>query len=95
MSVVVVLDPTIVGKDQHPELAPRPADLNGKVVGALWNGRPQEDVVLRGILEHLAETYQLKGTRLWRKPQLYISAPDDMVDEIVEEADAVITGVGT
>jgi hypothetical protein len=92
---IVVLDPTIAVPDQGPGLAPRLDQLDGKVIGALWNGRPQEDAVLDGILKHLAATYRLRGTRMWRKPQLYISAPDDMVDEIVEEVDAVITGVGT
>lgn len=95
MNEIVVLDPTIAGRAKAPELAARPADLHGKVVGALWNGRPQEDRVLKGILAHLEAAYRLKGTRLYRKPQLYTSAPEDMIDEIVDDCDVVITGVGT
>lgn len=95
MSQLVILDPTIVGLEQATRPAARLRNLEGKFIGALWNGRPQEDAVLQGILDHLQERYDLAGTKMWRKPQLYISAPDDMVDEIVTETDAVITGVGT
>lgn len=89
-----VLDPTTPG-DLAPELAARIPDLNGKVIGALWNGRPQEDEVLKGLLARLSEQYQLKATKFYRKPQLYISAPVPLVNKIVGECDAVITGVGT
>ena len=89
-----VLDPTTPG-DMAPALAPRIPDLNGKIIGALWNGRPQEDEVLKGLLARLEERYELKGTRFYRKPQLYISAPIPLVNKIVGECDAVITGVGT
>ena len=89
-----VLDPTTPG-DMAPALSPRIPDLNGKVIGALWNGRPQEDEVLKGLLTRLSERFELKGTRFYRKPQLYISAPIPLVNRIVAECDAVITGVGT
>ena len=89
-----VLDPTTPG-DIAPALSARIPDLNGKVIGALWNGRPQEDEVLKGLLTRLSERYALQGTRFYRKPQLYISAPIPLVNRIVAECDAVITGVGT
>jgi len=92
--VLEVLDPTTAG-NVAPELSSRIPDLNDKVIGALWNGRPQEDEVLKGLLARLSERYQLKGTRFYRKPQLYISAPIPLVNRIVAECDAVITGVGT
>lgn len=95
MYEIEILDPTIVSTEARPQLTPRPADLDGKVVAALWNGRPQEDLVLREILAQLEKRYRLRGTKLFRKPQLYTSAPEDLIDEIVEQADAVITGVGT
>lgn len=95
MYELTVLDPTIAGPTVSPKPAPRLRNFEGKTIGALWNGRPQEDAVLQGILDHIAREYPVKGVRMWRKPQLYISAPDDMVDEIVSETDAVITGVGT
>ncbi len=94
MELFDVFDPTTPG-DTTPDLAPRIGDLDGKVIGALWNGRPQEDEVLKGLLARLSEQYALKGTRFYRKPQLYISAPIPLVNRIVAECDAVITGVGT
>jgi hypothetical protein len=92
--VLEVFDPTTAG-NEAPALSPRIPDLNGKVIGALWNGRPQEDEVLKGLLNRLSEQYQLKGIRFYRKPQLYISAPIPLVNKIVSEVDAMITGVGT
>ena len=96
MNEVEVLDPTSAEPLRtRSKLAPRLAHLDGKVIGALWNGKPQDDIVLKAVLKSLEVTYGLKGTRFWKKPVWAIPTPATTIDEIARECDAVITGVAT
>ena len=90
---VAVLYPTARAKARDVPIAPRLDDLNGKVLGLLWNTKPNGDILLRRIQERLAERFKLSNT-VWRqKPGAAMSA-GNIIKEFSETVDAVINALG-
>lgn len=89
-----LLDPT--GEILQPKvhLAPRPEDLNGKVIGFLDNGYSNVDVLLAKLEAVLSS--RCKFARIVRRciasPQG--TATKETLDQIAEECDIAVTGVG-
>ncbi len=59
--VIVTLDPRDEGSQGPAVLAPRPASLDGKVLGLFSNNKPHSEELLRMISDVIAEHYQIKG----------------------------------
>ena len=58
---IVTLDPRDEGSPGPAAVAPRPASLDGKVVGLFSNNKPHSEELLRMIADVIAERYQIKG----------------------------------
>ena len=58
---IVTLDPRDEGSPGPAIVAPRPASLDGKVVGLFSNNKPHSEELLRMIADVIAERYQIKG----------------------------------
>lgn len=89
-----ILEPYALPIEAPTELASPLESLEGKVVGALWNTKPEGDDVLQQILELLKEEYHLKETRFFKKPSAGAPAKKKLLQEIVPDVDAFIVGVG-
>ena len=77
------------------QLAPRRlTSLDGVRLGLLGNSKLNADAVLLAIGELLGERYALKSVFARKKPSFGKPAPDEIVQEMVENADIVLTGVG-
>jgi hypothetical protein len=87
---LIVLDPTAQPVSARAHLAPRLADLAGRTVGFLDNGKPNSDrfLALLGAPDTVAATLPR------RKPSIGRLAPPDLVDELADRCDLVVTGVG-
>ena len=59
--VIVTLDPRDEGNPGPALVAPRPASLDGKVLGLFSNNKPHSEELLRMIADVIAEHYQIKG----------------------------------
>jgi hypothetical protein len=91
--MMAVLDPTAGAKAKDIPIAPRLEDLNGKVIGLLWNTKPNGDILLRRIAERLCKKYHLSNT-IWRqKPGAAMSA-GPIIQEFSETVDAVVNALG-
>jgi hypothetical protein len=84
----VYLDPTAEREAVARSLAPRPASLEGKVVGLLDISKPRGDVFL-DRLETLLTERGLRTLR-FRKPTFAKVAPIDLRHEIATKCDVVI-----
>ncbi len=91
---LTILDPLAGPPSGSPHRAPRPATLDGLVVGAIWNSRPHGDKVIQMVIDGLQERYKLKGVVFRQKPYLGNAAPPEVYDELVGRVDVAITGVG-
>jgi hypothetical protein len=82
-------------------LAPRPASLDGKVLGLLPNWRPSAIHILRSIGELLQERYRLKEV-IMEQPVRELPLRDgklldtmkEKLDSLVARCDVVITASG-
>ena len=93
MGTITVLDPTGRAGRRDISASPRLCDLNGRVLGILWNGKPNGDILLRRIQESLAGRFNLSGV-IWRKKPAVDVPAKEILEELAREADFIINGQG-
>ncbi len=89
---ITVLVPTAQPGGKEIPIAPRVNDLNGKVVGLLWNGKPNGDILLLGIKELLAQKFHLAGTD-WQEGRRGGIDDTPIFEELASHADVVINAI--
>jgi hypothetical protein len=89
-----VLDPTSESLATGTSLTPRPVDLNGLTVGLLANGKRNADQLLANISDLLLAQYQIKGVVARNKNGPSVPASPQLLDELVQQCDVVITATG-
>lgn len=93
MDRMVVLSPVAPANIKERPLAPRPETLQGKVVGLLWNGKPNADVVLGRIEELLRAKFELARLVSQRKQSGMAPAYEGIHKELAR-CHAIINGIG-
>ena len=88
----VVLDPTLEVEAAKVERAPRVAEV--KRIGLLDNGKPNSEKVLQMVAAKVAEAYPGVRVTYYRKPGAYRPAPSALLDQVVEENDVALVGIG-
>ena len=101
---ITMLSPQAVYLDEISDVskfAPRPATLDGKVVGLLPNWRPSAIHILRSVGELLQERYQLKGIvmeqpvrELPLRAGKLLDTMKEQLASLVGRVDVVITATG-
>jgi hypothetical protein len=95
LNTEAILSPEGTSELQQHQLAPRRfKTLDGVRLGLLGNSKLNSDAVLAEIGEMLKERYKLETVFMRSKPTFSKPAPDELVDEMVEKADVIVTGVG-
>ena len=91
---MVLLNPTVEALPDNTNMAPRLPDLNGRVLGLLANGKRNSDTLLDAVTSLLQDTYDVKEVVRLNKRDVSRPAKQEIVDELVERCDAVITAIG-
>jgi hypothetical protein len=91
MHAMEILDPVGSTQAMSRALAPRPASLQGGVIGVLDNSKPNARVLLEGVARALAARVGARDVRVWRKPGASIGASAPVLDEIAAHCEAVLT----
>ncbi len=91
---ITVLDPTAPPIPVHARMAKRPGTLTGKRLGLLDNHKKNAAEFLDHLQELLSERYEFASVVKRTKPDVSRPAPDEMLKELVEGCDLVITGMG-
>jgi hypothetical protein len=90
-----ILDPTVrpdaVG---DVTVAKRIADLDGKVLGLLHNGKVNGDHLLDLVRARLTARYGLRDVVVVRKPSASRVAEAAVLDRLARDCDAVVTAIG-
>ena len=90
-----ILDPTVPAEEATDVgVAKRVADLDGKVLGLLHNGKVNGDRLLDLVREQLAARYRLRESVVVRKPSASRVAEADVLDRLARDCDAVVTAIG-
>ncbi len=91
---ITILVPTARPKAEKLSVTPRVHDLNGKVVGFLWNNKPGGDIFLAHIQKRLAERFSIAGTNWQRKIPERDTRGATVLDDMAHTCDVIINGVG-
>ena len=91
---IAVLSPTTKPNIKDIPIAPRIHDLDGKVIGFLWNSKPNGDLLLTSIKERLLERFQISGVKWHQKHSLAAPADTNDITELALASDMVINAIG-
>ena len=92
---IEILVPTAEPKVKKILINPRVHDMNGKVVGFLWDEKPNGDFLLKNIREQISQRYMLAGSEWAQANGVHIAAENaPEVKQIAASADMVIIAVG-
>ena len=90
-----ILSPEGTSHAKQHRLAPRRfRTLDGVRIGLLGNSKLNADAVLLAVAELLKERYAVQSVFMRSKPTFSKPVDDVQAQEIVENADVVLTGVG-
>ena len=89
-----VLDPTVEPIPAHAVVALRPETLDGAVLGLLANGKRNADELLEMVHEVLADRYEFKSVIARNKGNSSRPCPEEIIAELAEQCDVVITASG-
>jgi hypothetical protein len=91
---IKVLNPTAGSGAKEVGVATPPHDLKGKVVGFMWNHKPNGDILLIRIKEELSRRFNLAGT-VWKHWEGGGAGPEaSIIEEMANNADMVIVAIG-
>jgi hypothetical protein len=94
VDMIEIFIPTTEPRIRKFAINPRLHQLNGKVLGFLWNEKPNGDVLLHRLQMHLSRKYKLAGTVWEQIGGLHVdvdTAPE--IKKIADAADTVIIAV--
>ena len=89
-----VLDPTVEPVPAHTIIARRPETLDGTVLGLLANGKSNSVELLSLVHEVLADRYDFKGVVERNKGNASRPCPSEIIEEMTEQCDVVISASG-
>ena len=91
---IEVLDPTVLPQKENTLLADRPETLNGSIVGLLANGKRNSEELLEYVYEILNEKHNLGVMITDNKGNASRPCPPDLLQNMAEKCDVVITASG-
>lgn len=92
--MVLLYDPTAPRRPDTGKTELKLATLSGKVVGFIDNAKPNFNHLVDDLADLLVASYGVKRIIKRRKASASIPAPDEIVRELADECDLVITGSG-
>jgi len=91
----LLLDPTGMEDGAlNSTLSPRPVSLRGLTVGLLDNTKPNATMLLNEIARELQDHHGAGEARLYTKDYFGTPASEELLSQIADECDVVITAVG-
>ncbi len=85
------------GTDLDPgefHLNARPSTLDGKRLGLMENSKANSDKVLHELGEALKQKYDLADVKFYSKHSASLPTKPEVIQNILNEVDVLITGVG-
>ncbi len=90
---IVILDPVSIPITKRIGLNPRPKSMQGIRVAFVDNTKPNFDLFCNRVEEILVSQYGAKVSR-YRKPGRTVGVVQSIIDEIKENCDFAVTGLG-
>ena len=93
-NTVQVLDPTVESVSVEAVVASRPITLDHKVLGLLANGKSNSVELLEMVHEIIADRFEFREVISLNKGNASRPCPDNLIEELVQKSDLVITASG-
>ncbi|MFH1486205.1 MAG: hypothetical protein ABIH46_09050 [Chloroflexota bacterium] len=78
------------------DCVPRLDDLKGRRIGIIDNGFPNAAIVVNRLRQRLLDRFDLSGVVDYRRHRAVgYFEPKELLDQLANECDAVVLGVGT
>ena len=90
---ITVLHPAAEDAARKHVLAPRLSELKGTTVGLIDNHKRNADVYLQELGRMLQEEYGVSKVVTYRKVSQSMPTPDDAMDSLAAQCDAIIHAV--
>jgi hypothetical protein len=94
MEKIEVLVPVAETKSIEIQMPQRPLDLNGKVIGFLWNNKPNGDLLLGNLKEALEKQFRLAATLTEKKLVAASRTPSEVFEDLSGQCDVVVLAIG-
>jgi len=95
VGVDAILSPEGASSAKQHQLAPRRfTTLDGVRLGLLGNSKLNADAVLLAVADLVKERYDVRSVFVRSKPTFSKPATPDQVEEMLQNADVILTGVG-
>lgn len=92
---IIVLDPTSKVAEKELEIPSPLKNLEGKIMGVVWNGKLGADILLDRFAERLKERFRLDQIiKLQHRADSFSDIPENTLNEYVEKCAFVLVGVG-
>lgn len=92
--MVLLYDPTATRQDAPEQAGLRLDSLAGKVVGFIDNAKPNFNHLVDDLADLLVANYGVQRIIKRRKHSASVPAPEEIVQELVDQCDVVIAGSG-
>lgn len=91
-STITVLVPVVKAKIKEVNIVARVSELNNKVIGFLWNRKPNGEILLKEFEQQLSKRFHLAGTK-WYERNIGVPIDAGILDEIARSCDIVVNAV--
>ena len=91
---VTLVDPTLPAGGSGAVLAPRPASLEGVVLGLVSNGKTHGPGILGRVAQNLIDHHGARDAVLMRKPTANLPAAPEEVEALAADVTAIIAAIG-
>lgn len=94
MKKIEVLVPTAEARFGEVPMAKKPDSLEGKVIGFMWNAKPNGDILLKNLEQILKDRLKPSATIMVKKPRASSGAPAELIEELSAKCDFIILAIG-
>ena len=91
---LIALDPTVAPLPADGVIAERPATLDGARLGLLANGKLNSEEMLTALHDVLADRFAFASVVERNKMNASRPCPQEIIDEMVDLCDVIITSSG-
>ena len=93
-TTLTVLDPTVAPLPADGVIADRPVSLDGARLGLLANGKLNSEEMLTAVHDVLADRFEFGSVVERNKLNASRPCPEEIIDELIDQCDVVITSSG-
>ena len=94
MATLKFLDPRVTINPKDQPLVPGLDTLEGKIIGIIDNGQANSTMMFQELAQLIQEKFHTREVLFKTKPTHMQGAPRPIMEEILSQCDAVITGLG-